>query len=454
MENACMKSRYDRVTKYTVRAKCAEPFHVGSADGDLGAVLVHPVLGQPFLQATGIAGAFRDYFSDDAMLQRELFGIQDEDDTIESKVQFTDGFFEKTGVYTELRPRVRIDRKTGSCQKNSINGGTIDSGQKFETEVVASGSQFHFFIYVYEKEKSCYTNRVEQALAALHKGYIQFGGQKSNGCGYVELTSVFKAVYDMKHPEDRSEWERECKDGSDILTDLQGILGMQDTRTHFVLKGKTKGSILVKSVFVSDYSEDAPDAENIRNHKKEYIIPASSVKGVVRNQLEKICSYKGLDAGIIDMMFGKKGKKGEGNMLGCVRFFDCVIGDVASNDQVPVQNRIHIDKFTGGVMYQGWFSEKPAGGEVAIKVDLIKTADDRMKGLLLLVLRDIATGIVPLGSESSVGRGFLEGESLSICEPDQSHAEVYFKKDQIEDDYGVISKYLSALDQEEECQEK
>lgn len=456
MENAYMKSRYDSVVKYTIKAECVGPLHVGSAFGNKGEVLVHPLLGRPFLQASGIAGVFRDFFAGDEALQKELFGTQDRDVSIESKVQFTDGFFEQTDVYTELRPRVRIDQNSGTCQTISMNGGMEDSGQKFEMEVVSSGSVFTFSVYLYEWKNHSFQGKIEQALAALHSGMIQLGGQKSNGCGYVKLLTVDKAVYDMRDEKDRCLWVDESKKGENILSELEKMSVIENNRLQFVLKGKTKGSILVKSVFVSDYSDDAPDAENIKNHKREYIIPASSVKGVVRSQIEKICSYKGMGKGIVDHIFGKNGAKDKDGMLGCVRFFDCPIGDTEANDRIPDQKRIHIDKFTGGVMYQGLFSEKTAGGDVTIKVELVEKADHKIEGaegLILLALRDIGIGITPLGGESSIGRGFLEGERLTISNGEKILAEIDFKKNKITDDEAVINQYLKELQQEEsKCQ--
>jgi CRISPR/Cas system CSM-associated protein Csm3 (group 7 of RAMP superfamily) len=443
------KSLYDRVVKYSIKAECSQPLHIGSGQGDRGGILIHPILGKPFVQATGIAGAFRDFFSDNEGLQKELFGTQEDDDIAGSKVRFTDGFFNQASIYTELRPRVRIDRKSGTCQTNSVNGGTGTSGQKFEMESVAAGSIFSFSIYIFEKDKS-YEEQMEKALSALHNGNIQLGGQKSNGCGYISLILASKATYDMRNADDRKKWQDESKQGEDILESITNEAPTFDNRVHFALSGKTEGSILVKSVFVRDYGDDVPDAENIRNHKKEYIIPASSIKGVVRSQIEKICQYKGMDEGTVDNIFGKTGDKGEDDgVLGCVRFYDCVIGDVESNDKVPPQARIHIDKFTGGVMYQGLFSEKPAGGTLEIKVDITDDEDSNVvkkaKALVLLALRDIGIGVTPLGSGSSIGRGYIDGNVLTVKNGKDMLAEIDLKEGKITGDEAAINGCLAAL---------
>ncbi len=438
------KSLYDKVIQYAVKAECREPLHIGGGQEDRTGILVHPVLERPFVQATGLAGAFREFFSYDEGLQKELFGTQEQDAGSGSRVRFSDGFFEEAAVYAELRPRVRIDRKTGTCQAAQIKGGSISSGQKFEMEYVAAGSVFWFDIYLYEKERG-YQNEIEMALSALQSGSIQIGGQKSNGCGYISLQSVKKSEYDMRSKEDRRMWTDETKEGVEIQPRLVEEAVRTDGRTHFILTGKTKGSILVKALCVKEYGKDAPDAENMRNHKQEYIVPASAVKGVIRSQMEKICAYKGIGGEVIDMVFGKQDMEGQKGIPGCVRFYDCVIGGIEENDRMPSQKRIHIDKFTGGVMYSGLFSEKAACGTMKLEVDVTEDGDARAKGLLLLALRDLAVGIMPLGGGSSIGRGYIDGKVLTMREGARQVAEIDFTGNKITDNEAVIDGCLSAL---------
>ena len=53
---------YDKIIKYRATATCMEPLHIGDAVGTREEVLVHPNDEMPFIQATSIAGVFRDYF--------------------------------------------------------------------------------------------------------------------------------------------------------------------------------------------------------------------------------------------------------------------------------------------------------------------------------------------------------------------------------------------------------
>lgn len=441
---SCYDSIYDRVIKYQVRAECREPLHIGSGEKEQGEILIHPVEDCPFIPATGIAGVFREHFTDEE-LRNEMFGNVNENGSDGSRIRFCDGFFEKASVETELRPHVKIDGETGTCQSNVVKGAAISSGQKFEIESVAAGSEFAFSVYIFEKERS-YEKPFEEALEALHCGNIQFGGQKSNGCGYVKLASVKKSVYTMTDENDRKQWPKEEKAMRDITAEITDKAEAQDQRLHFELSGKTEGAILVKAVSIADYSENAPDAQNIVNHRKEYMIPASSLKGIIRSQMEKIAVYKGMGLEIIDNIFGTCADDNSGGKRGEIKFFDCVVGNTTDNDRVKAQARIHIDKFTGGVISQALFSEKPAYGSLVIRVDMENADNYAGNALLLMALRDLGMGILPVGSGSSIGRGYLTCDRLKISKGSEVLAEIDLKAGKVVEGAAVIEEYIGFTD--------
>jgi hypothetical protein len=82
-----------------------------------------------------------------------------------------------------------------------------------------------------------------------------------------------------------------------------------------------------------------------------------------------------------------------------------------------VQSRIKIDRFTGGAYPTALFSEQPVFAkddtELTLYLELLSPKDYEI-GLLLLLLKDLWTGDLPLGGEISVGRGRLEGKSAEL----------------------------------------
>jgi hypothetical protein len=95
-----------------------------------------------------------------------------------------------------------------------------------------------------------------------------------------------------------------------------------------------------------------------------------------------------------------------------------------------VQSRVKIDHLTGGAYPGGLFSQQPLWNveahRVAIHLDVrLRRPGQPTKpeqelsfqsqlGLLLLVLKDLWTSDLPLGGESSVGRGRLVGGEATI----------------------------------------
>jgi hypothetical protein len=85
---------------------------------------------------------------------------------------------------------------------------------------------------------------------------------------------------------------------------------------------------------------------------------------------------------------------------------------VIENTADLVQNRIAIDRFTGGAYHGALFSEQPIFGsdETRLTLELeLRQPKKAEIGLLLLLLKDLWTSDLPVGGESSIGRGRLQG---------------------------------------------
>jgi CRISPR/Cas system CSM-associated protein Csm3 (group 7 of RAMP superfamily) len=79
-----------------------------------------------------------------------------------------------------------------------------------------------------------------------------------------------------------------------------------------------------------------------------------------------------------------------------------------------VQSRVKIDRFTGGSYPAALFDQQPVfTGEVTLDLTLQKPIEADV-GLLLLLLKDLWTGDVPLGGEANVGRGRLRGREATL----------------------------------------
>lgn len=443
---------YDRVYQYRIRAVCKTPLHIGSADGSKDGILVHPVDHKPFIQASGLAGAFRKYYTEifgDPKLTEETFGGGGEKKTI-SAIRFTDAAFEKVEI--ELRPRLKIDGVTGTGSSKGTRGNSIKSGQKFEEACVAAGAIFSFRVHFFAKEERL-DKKFQEFLGKTLKNPIYLGGQKTNGCGKIEFQEIRRKEFLLKKEDDLQAWMEEESLPDDQFADIKDKLAVSETSPSYAYEVtvwcRSEGELLVKGI-AGDLSEDGSISTNIQNAAGKFIIPGSSWKGVLRSRVEAIARYLQAEQ-CAEEMFGtkneKKGSKKKAGSSGKVYVEDTSVErNNGESCQTPVRTRIAIDKFTGGVRYGAMIQERLVFGELSLPIRISENPGaDSQCGLLLLALRDLALGMVSIGSGSSVGRGFVKVEELCIKDKNQNQAVIRPEKNEIEDEKQIIKQCLAAL---------
>ena len=451
-------SVYTKVERFRIEAQCASPLHVGSFNGDRESVLVHPDRMVPFIQASSLCGVMRAYY-EEMHTQSEadaLFGSKNAE--LGSRIKFTDGFFQPETLRMEIRPRVAINDDTGTVDDSSVQGTSLRSGNKFELECIGAGSVFSFEITILSD--TTYKEEILACLGAMDQDDIQFGGQKSNGFGFVHVVGPVKYIaYDMKNSEDLEAWLTDAAAASVDWRNAEGYITNKEINSAFdegrgdnlkpqkpengwmayeiVIKGETDGELLIKDIAPEGVGEAMADAVNIRDAKGNYIIPGSSFKGVLRNRMEQIASYMDLDESVIRDAFGAASETGTGGCIGNLRVMDTVIQK--KNDVDLLRTRIHIDKFTGGVMNQMLFRERNAAGKLEMH---LKITEDRLRdhmpgkgetagrvsqdghnadctmGLLIFALRDLACEAYQIGSGYSIGKGYIKVESIEVTAKD------------------------------------
>lgn len=438
------KTRYDRVDKYLIRAELRSPMHVGSAEQNAEEILIHPVTRRPFIQASSITGALRDYYEGRKWESDELFGSS-ENDNENALIKVTDGIFDNDTVL-ELRPRVKIDPFSGTVSSAAVKGSGKVSGHKFDTEYIGVGSEYCFSLYIYQSREGIkdIDNRMLDCFSAMQNGEILFGGHRSSGCGDIKIKKLFCKKFDLKSPDGRADWIRETELTEKDYKDIKGSLKDKNQGIYRItVRAKVEDSILIKGYKVNDFGKDAPDSINIQNARKEYIVPGTSFKGAVRSRTEYIAKCMKLEKKTIDEIFGSASEKD--GTVGCARFYDAVIGKTEDNDKNSISHRIHIDKFTGGVMNGSLFSEKTAAGDIQLKVDISdRNKPEQAVGIIVMALRDLANGLYNLGGGYHIGHGFLEVNDIFIEKGDRK-ALLDFKENKIEDNNGLLKDCLAAI---------
>jgi CRISPR/Cas system CMR subunit Cmr4 (Cas7 group RAMP superfamily) len=317
---------------------------------------------------------------------------------------------------------VKIDGKTRTASEEG----------KFNREVLPRGVQFQVKLRLmlplvlpqWKKERPVTEEDLLAALRDVMEGFssggIRLGGKKTRGNGYGSVARESWSVYrwDLADRAQLLDWLGEVKapaKGIDSLPNAPKMDVRRGMRVRCLLRLET--SLLIRS---GGGQLNAPDMVHFEENG-EPLLPFTAVCGPLRHHCAAIA--KGIwkdDGRLVRQMFGPD--KGD-------LFASRVSGPDAGLKEVErrVQARVALDRFTGAALDAALFDEAPVwplplkadasqcepGHHVAIELDLDETQRgeqplnevDRMAALLLIGLKDLFVGWLPLGGESSVGRG-------------------------------------------------
>lgn len=450
---------YDKIINYDIKAVCVTPLHVGNAGGDKGRILIDEISGTPFIQGSSIAGVFRESCSEEEA--SDWFGNPAREKPDQSRISFSDGSIDNDGFKLEMRTRVSIDPKTGSVKSEKTRENDISSGQLFDIEMVSAETEFSFTITAFAEGGSKASegkNLIRKLLSRVENGEIRFGGQGSNGFGRAKLKTVFETTYDLcletKSNEvfGRKEWAKGEKSSVNISKEIESeAKAIDDYRICFtfglpnalLIKGNFVNAAILSENLKKDLEEkDVPDSMNIADGNGKFIIPGSSVKGVLRSRVKMIADKLGLSADITEKSFGSKEVRSR------IRVEDTII----DKPEALLSRRTRINKWTGSVMNRALFSEAVVGGNATVELSVQSGADGgkwtdadarRLSGLIIYAIRDLGLGLSGLGSTNSVGRGIIDLDSITLKVPG-GREETIKREDKLSDG-SIIRECLRAV---------
>lgn len=434
------------------------PAHFGNGDADPLTdmpLLLDEVEGNPLLPGASIAGALRNYLrereygygteEDKNSKTSKLFGSVrvTDDEGSQSPLIINDAPGKSAGF--ELRDGVAIDAETR----------TAADEKKFDIQLLAAGSTFdlHFELVVSkDADSQDLRDALVTALHGLEQGEITLGARKRRGFGQVTVTDwqVFK--FDLQTKEGLVNWlgfDQGLKlpkqqTGDTLASKLSASLQKGDERSfaHLTAHFAIDGTLLIRSGFGE--TGNSPDTVHLRSKRGESsvpVIPGTSLAGVLRQRAVKIgrtiapnvqaknekgeLLFKlGKDKKLVPLwkaevfvneFFGPAEiKAGEHAKASRVSVRETEIKDTTQ----LVVTRVKIDRFTGGAYESALFSEQPEIGKSkteSVTLDLtLRNPKEEELGLLLLLLKDLWTGDLPIGGESSVGRGRLKGLDATL----------------------------------------
>ena len=414
------------------------PAHLGNGEGATVDELVDMTLlldplaegegtERPLLTGTTIAGALRGYLrerehgfggrAEAASLSSLLFGGQKGDD---------DGEQSRLIVDDAIGAQGRIELRDGVMLKGETR--TVAEKAKFDLQLWEAGTIFplRFELTIdAQSEKNGETDALRQALATallgLTRGEITLGARKHRGYGKVTVSNWRLCEYNLKRPGDLLGWIGEggkplpnhwAIDTDGLVSRLGGEIA--DNRKYLTIGAgfSLDGSMLIRAG--GSHGDRSPDMAHLQSRQADGrmapILSGTSLAGAIRSRIETIINTLAPQkaANIIKDLFGDTGQASR------LTVSEQPIENGVNN---LVQNRVAIDRFTGGARETALFNQQPVFGDeethLTINLRLINPADHEI-GLLLLVLKDLWTGDLPLGGEQSVGRGRLKGRHATL----------------------------------------
>jgi CRISPR/Cas system CSM-associated protein Csm3 (group 7 of RAMP superfamily) len=406
------------------------PLIIGSGDkGEAADITVlKDFQGRPYIPATSLTGVMRHYFMESFSCESEhkkqvhmFWGYEDRNKKdysfqsalITSDVMLSPG--EKAVI--RVRDGVKIDSQLGISVE----------GSKYDYEVVESGASFDLKLELTFREENQKQDVFREILAiladAMEQGEISLGAMTTKGFGRFRLKDVSWYDFDFTKKDDVFAWlERDLDRVKADKINPRGLFSKKSKDFKIKALFSLKNSLIIRSY--SGIPED-PDAVHITSGGSA-VLPGTSVKGALRSRAHEIVKVLGGEDEMIKTLFGWAETEGTltENNKSKIKSRVTISETKIKNTCSMVQNRIKIDRFTGGTINGALFNTMPlwpGSEEEMVTLEMqVSGFEEWEAGLLLLLLKDLWTGDLPIGGEKNVGRGVLKGISAEIKADDNT----------------------------------
>ena len=389
----------------------------------------------PLLSGSSLAGGLRSYAMDrlygyvveeskQNQNMADLFGgARGDDEGSQSPLIVFDSICRPPKDWApEIRDGVAIEAQTGLAEDH----------KKFDLEVLPLGTKFPLrfeLIVANPSTEPAQVSLLVAALSGLEDGEIPIGARRSRGLGACHATSWRVKRFDLTTDEGWLDWLGSDhrhpfpREGVSVTKIAQAtrkafeetaLLDQQDKRARVRI---TACLVLDAGLLVRSPGTEAADADVTHLFSGgKAVLPGTSLAGVLRTRALRIARV---------VRNGKNdAEKWVGNLFGPrlagitdpdfrpyasrLKITEKPIKPIADSQRLR-PNRIRIDRFTGGVVDGALFDEEPVyRGQVEVALEL-RNPRPGETGLVLLLLKDLLTGDLPVGGTSSVGRGVLKG---------------------------------------------
>ena len=354
--------------------------------------------GKAFIPATSFCGVLRDWLENvTPKWTTKIFG---DGDKMQSSIQLRD--IELNGGRIITRDGVKIDGTTGTAQ----------DGGKYDYEAIERGASGDLQLLI--NLRGCHDVKkisevVELMLKKLQEG-IRLGALTTKGFGIVVVENLVADLYDFRDKNDVIAWLLNKNSAKKILPANEKFTA---SKKDFIVDAEFKfnSSFIIRDYQITKTERDKNIYAVTLKSLKDFVIPGTSLKGILRHRAEYIFDKLNLDKKPLEELMGTSENKSR---------FIVAESYISMNNFLEYEHtRNKIDRFTGGTIQGTLFTTKPAYqkklAEPTFKLHFeIRDAKDFEAGLAMFLLRDLWLGRVALGGEKSIGRGTVAGLSAEI----------------------------------------
>jgi CRISPR/Cas system CSM-associated protein Csm3 (group 7 of RAMP superfamily) len=429
----------------TGELRLASAAHLGGGPGDSVdmAVLRDTRTGAPLLTGASLAGALRSHLADvlggyrskeDPSVAQLFGGARGDDFGEQSPLIVFDSLGRVPAVAAvEIRDGLQIDTARGTAEPH----------KKFDLEVLPAGTKFPIRMDVLLSDpdlESQLLSLLTTALSGLAYGNIALGARRSRGLGAVQAGAWRAVRYDLTSRAGwlgwlSSDWDAPVPEDVPALDDVReawrrahpglALSEFADQRRRVLITAvlSASGGLLVRS---APAAPDAPDAVHLESSGRP-VLPGTSMAGVFRAHALRIARIAREGSNdperYVSRLFGPRLEGTARSGSADLHSSRLRIAEAFIEDGTRLRpSRVRIDRFTQAVISGALFDEEPDfGGRVRIRFELRDPKPGEL-GLLLLALRDLLAGELPVGGTSSAGRGRFHGTAILQLEDGRSIA--------------------------------
>lgn len=435
------------------------PIHVGGHGGNpqIDLALAVNGEGQYYIPGTSLAGAFSGWIEKDRQAN-SVWGYQQpkDDDGHASFIIVEDAHIQDRN--TEIRDGVGINRECATAaEKVKYDRVILPRGCKIPLNMTLD-------IPLESEEKSTdYKNTFSSFIKSLENGEIRLGAAKTRGLGKVKLSNFNVRQVNLN---ERDGILKALRDNYEIVTkdflETYSIPAQnQKCKLTFQIHWQPQSPLMVKAEGNGIAVDILPLVSAIEN-SLTFVLPGSSIKGALRFQAERIirtvCSstvkassnfMEQIELPLVDELFGTRAKANNSTHKGIGSLFidDCYAnipitpsawGDIqAATDEKKLRDALNnanlqniqqafhvaVDRWTGGaadgMLYSNLDLMNIRWEPISLTLDITRLPEDQFYkfctiSLLLLCLRDLVDGRIPLGYGTNRGMGSIKVNKITI----------------------------------------